>query len=250
MERFNNWPKEAEIKVADVAVVILCGGFATRLGRRPKHLLEVDTNLLVLDLSLAPLLAQGAKKIIFATGAHHDETKAYAEKLRSFSGLHVETLFSPPTGALSAVVSVAQKVDLGCTFLLWNGDEIIPGIQLLDLYRYHLCFGKLITRVVCRKASVGTRKVAIKENWCVSFQETGDIFFATGAMVVNKEILDLAAKAVDSDSFWTSLLESEEVAGYVHNRSVNINSPDDLERVTRAYKLLKSQVQSCFVSGK
>jgi len=97
-----------EVKLADVPLLILAGGRATRLGSlsddTPKFLIPVDDRRCFADVQLEWVHAQGLRHVVLSVGYRADDIRAYVGDGRKY-GLDVQYAFdgAQPLGTGGAV---------------------------------------------------------------------------------------------------------------------------------------------------
>src|SRR3989344_9070679 len=227
-ENVSSFKEEALRQMEKSTALVLCGGLATRMDGKAKHLFPISDSIKVLDLSLLPLLATPIKHLIFATGNHREEINAYTQSLRD-KGYTIEEYYEPPKGTTKAVVGAIQNLKIQSNLFIQNGDDVIPGLDMVDFYTHHLMTGAKTSRVFTLKSNSGKTIKAEDVILMNTPKANKDRYYASGVIVLNAEVVN---RIRDKGT-----VNEEQVYGYLAKILININDPTDLSKLSRGYHL-------------
>ena len=209
----------AGLELAQIDVLILCGGLGSRLrpviADRQKVLAPVGGRPF-LEILVEDLLQQGFRRIIFCVGHMKEQIiESYRDRREA------EYLFSDediPLGTGGAIQKALSLVRSN-TFLVMNGDSCCP-INFDEFYRFHLDKSAVISLVlaaVCGREDGGT--VLLDESRQIrSFKEKSkssdnESFINAGIYLVQLDTIDLRKMAPPFS------LEYDVLPGFVKEKS-------------------------------
>ena len=227
-------------------VLILCGGFGTRLQSviddRPKVLAPIH-GIPFLTYQLALLKKQGFKEIVLCTGYMHDMIESHYGGGSNYGLSITYSKEEKPLGTGGAILKAVNNFE-GDMFLVLNGDTYAD-IDYNELIENHR---RISTTVSIALISVGNSsrygKVVIDGNgYVTSFkekeakEESGLI--NAGAYVVGKSIVDMdkfgsqiGRRCSFEREILPALVQQELVMGFAFNPFVfvDIGTPADYEK--------------------
>jgi NDP-sugar pyrophosphorylase family protein len=184
------------LALAEIDVLILCGGLGTRLrpimADRQKVMAPVGGKPF-LEIVVGDLLQQGFRRIIFLVGHMKEQIiERYSD------GSEAEYLFSEedvPLGTGGAIQKALSLVRSN-TFLTINGDSCCP-ISFCEFYRFHLSKSaalSLVVATVSDREDVGT--ILLNDsNQIHSFTEKSKV--SNNASFINAGIYLMQLDAID-----------------------------------------------------
>lgn len=194
-----------------VALVILCGGLATRL----KGYLDANMSKAMIDIEERPYLLQIVEEahslgidVVLASGAHTKDINNFFSNDRWIEKRVFLSIEPEPLGTAGAIRKIAT--DYGYKILVvMNGDTVLHAINLLDVIRCHKKKQMAVTQVVTKG----------KSN-----QNHGLIFAGNGKVQYSFEREELLQKEVKKSSYKLTKLSSTGL--YVINACVAKEWPD------------------------
>jgi NDP-sugar pyrophosphorylase family protein len=180
-------------------VVILCGGFGTRLrplsGQRQKVLVPVGGKPFIGRL-MDSLLNDGFKRFVLCSGYQKEQIRSFFEHQR------YDVFFSEenePLGTGGAIKHAMSHIE-SSSFLVLNGDSICP-TNYHDLAAYHHAKGGVMTVVL-------TKPLAEKDYGVIQIDQSGRIvafreksealecgYINAGIYVMNRDIFGIMPAA-------------------------------------------------------
>lgn len=200
---------------------------------KPKHILKVaDTT--VLGLCLYPFMLTPIKRLIFATGNNKQALDPAIESLQD-SGYKVINYYQPPEGTEKAIRGVIGGTEIPSDLIIINGDDVYPGFDVIDIYKYHLMLRPKISRVVAQRSNEGSRIVPANEINIINSSTSLQRYFATGLALIDRQYLQETRSGI--------LPGDVASVEYLTKRIVNVNTPQDLVLLSRGLNLLKKLFQ-------
>lgn len=171
-----------ENNLADIDVVILCGGLGTRLRSisrdMPKSLMPFAGKPFI-EILMESLLPFGFKRFVLCVG--HLREKIYA----NFYKGHYDVIFSEekePLGTGGALKNASSSIQ-GSLFLVMNGDSICP-VDFSRFHSFHRQKGGILSLVLAKpQPGQDYGVIELDENLRItSFREKKECF---GTMFIN-----------------------------------------------------------------
>ena len=185
----------------DLDVLILCGGYGTRvkkiLGKTPKSMAIIN-QLPFLDLLINQLKKNGINKAIFCVGYQSREIIKYYKDRKDFKCIFSEERAALGTGG---AIKNATKHIKSDRFFVLNGDSICD-VNFRDFYLQHLAKNAFVSIAVVRSRKQHSKDygaIFIDDNYNIKlFQEkkmltslSEEIRYANaGVYLFDREILD------------------------------------------------------------
>lgn len=227
-----------ERKFEEIDVVILCGGFGSRLAKivndRPKPMARINRQPF-LDILIDYFAKFGLRRFVLCTGYMSEVIQEhYSQK----SG-PLEFVFSDeqtPLGTAGCIKN-AQKFLQSDTFLVANGDSFCP-VNLSEFYNFHLLRQSLMTIAVTEseKTENGGMVRFDDSQRIVGFEEkklncrTG--YINTGIYLFQKNILSLIPEnikySLEYDLF-PKLIKHDSYAFIIRKKLIDIGTPKRYE---------------------
>lgn len=228
----------------DIDVVILCGGFAKRLGgilgKLPKAMAEIKGRPF-LDILIDFVADSGFRRFILCTGHKAGIIEQYYHKKNG----HLKFFFSREDGLLGTAGAIKNASDFirSPLFLALNGDSLCR-IDLRKFVAFHLKKRALVSIVLTHvKDKKDYGNVALgKTDKVIGFKEKPQAnqknLVSAGIYLFQKKALSLIPKdkntSMERDFF--PKMASRKVYGYVTNKIlVDIGTP---ERYKKAREIL------------
>ena len=171
-----------EHDLANIDVVILCGGLGTRLRSisedLPKSLMPFAGRPFI-EILMETLLPFGFKRFVLCVGHLREKIRA------NFYKSHYDVVFSEeedPLGTGGALKN-AESAIRGSLFLVMNGDSICP-VDFYRFYSFHRQKGGVLSLVLAKpQAGQDYGVIEADENQCIiSFREKKE---CSGTMFIN-----------------------------------------------------------------
>lgn len=232
-------------------VVILAGGFGTRLGaltrHRPKVLVEVAGIPFVVH-QLHWLARHGLRNVVLCVG-HLAEQIAEVVKDGAALGMHVDYAYESPSalrGTAGALKDAAPLLD--DQFFVLNGDSYLPvdPREPLAYFQQHRLTALMMTYKNTNQFDASN--TAVRGGW-VTFYSRGEDRKRHGVECIDyglrlfrKEVLDLipSGRHVDLDTLYHALIDRRELAAYeTREPFYEIGSPEGLARFEQALRELE-----------
>lgn len=224
----------------ELPVIILCGGLGSRLSTitsdvAPKHLVEINGST-VLDMSASAY--RSCYPVILATGRYSDQIESYITAKDLPFQISKE---STPLGTSRAVLLAIKNYQLDSSrFVVSNGDEIIPDLNIQELLDFHIT-NKSECTLLTTSLPPRLRDFAFKTSAdykATSLTRDGDglhdegVTFGTGTFVCEPSTI----QTIDRCGSWVEFVERMVTEGRLtiftsSAKFYNLNYPEDLEEI-------------------
>ena len=233
-------------KLKDIDVVILCGGFGTRLrpavSDRPKVLAEINENTF-LDILINDLLKHGFRNIILCVGYLKEQIIEHFNYEKNYNILYSEE--DTPLGTGGALKN-ARTLIKSDTFMAMNGDSIC-NIDFKDLFDIHIDKNALLSMVLTHSQDGNDYgNVALDDSQNItSFKEKSDdkreCLINAGVYMMQNEIFSYMPDennfSLEYDLF-PKLITSKCYGYIIENELLDIGTP---ERYKKAIDIIKNE---------
>ncbi|MDB5170207.1 MAG: mannose-phosphate guanylyltransferase [Candidatus Saccharibacteria bacterium] len=227
-------------ELSTTPVIVLCGGAGSRMTEltgdtRPKHLLRAGGRA-VLEHAIEPLMPAG--QIILATGNHADQIEAFVAN--TFDKDKVICSAEPrPLGVIGALSRILVEHAIDGQFIIANGDEITPGLDLSAMRQSHQHSGAELTVLTATKTA-GIKDFSFTIDGggrATSLRRTDELLddesasnFGIGTFFCEQSAIDTMQASPDWTSFLRAMLQDRRLGVYVTDTVFyNLNRPADLQ---------------------
>ena len=148
---FNNSGNGTGYEVAEIPVIILCGGMGTRMGTitetLPKSLIAIQGKPIIWYIVLR-LYRDGFRKFVLPLGYKGSLIKDYVDsELAQLHDIHFQCIDTGNnTGIAQRLGAVLEHNSFNQDILLLNGDAIFD-FSLSDIYQRHISLGSLVSLI-------------------------------------------------------------------------------------------------------
>ena len=233
--------------MTDKEVIILAGGFGTRLrevvGDLPKSLAPINDKPFLYYL-ISYLQKYGVNRFIFSLGYKHDLIVTYIREFHS----EIEAIFvveDSPLGTGGAIKE-ALKISKSANILVVNGDTYFD-FNLNDFYEKAI-LGQFPFTIALLKIENNYRYGFVEldeKNEIIRFcekQESNNVFINTGFYIINKEQLDFGANndifSLEKDFFESDLRKIKLYGIEFNDEFIDIGVPYDFNKAQTFFKQL------------
>ncbi|MCP4613789.1 MAG: NTP transferase domain-containing protein [Planctomycetes bacterium] len=222
-------------KLKDIDVLILCGGFGSRLAQivndRPKPMAKVNHQPF-LDIIIDYFARFGLRRFVLCTGYMSEIIQEYYDQKSSTLEFVVSN--EPIPLGTAGCIKNAQKFLQSDHYLVANGDSFCP-VNLYDFYNFHLSRQSLMTIAVTESEdtkSCGLVKLDNSQK-IVSFEEkksnctTG--YINTGIYLFHKNALSLIPECTKYSleyNLFPRLIKHDSFAFVSSEELIDIGTPE------------------------
>jgi NDP-sugar pyrophosphorylase family protein len=205
-------------------IVILCGGFATRLGiltkKKPKSLIEFEKKSFII-YQIQLLKSYGFKNFLLCVGHFN---KQIANKLGDGTKFNVSISYSFDGKKLLGTAGSIKKAykQLDTNFLLLNGDSYILFDPNKLISRYKTAKKNIILVKKNRRRDLPSN-IILKKNLIVNYCKKGikkSKYMDMGMQILNSNIFDLYLKKnkyYDLEYIYKTLIKKNQLSYYKTN---------------------------------
>ena len=228
-------------------MIIICGGFATRLGNLaktiPKSMIDINGKTF-LEHQIQNLKKNKIKDIILCVGHLSEKIEEYFGNGKKF-GVNIKYSYDKdkPLGPIGAVKNAEKLLD--DEFFIMYGDSYLS-IDFQDVYKFFKNHDKPALMVVYKNMDKYDKSnLIIKDNLAIGYGEkqrnSEMIYIDYGTSILTKNLLKNVPKDTffSTGDFFSKLIENRDLLTYeVKNRFYHIGNPDALAELR---KYIKSQ---------
>lgn len=215
-------------------MVILCGGFATRLGdivkNIPKSMIQIEGKPF-LEYQIENLKKHSIKDLVLCVGYLSDQIKNYFGDGSKFSvNIRYSHDGDKPLGPIGAVKKAEPLLE--DDFLIMYGDSYLS-VDFKKAYSFFTQKSKLGLMVVYKNYDKYDKSnLIIRDNLVIGYGEKNADYIDYGTSILRKQTLDIIPKNTfySTSDFFPELIKKQELLAFeAKKRFYHIGNPKALE---------------------